>query len=377
MASAQPEQSRVLQDELTCTVCLDLYRDPHLLPCGHSFCKTCLDRLKRQANRGRLHCPECRDSHRCDTAFQKNFKLANIADDYRVNTTALSSRELLSSSLSAAGVSAVPCDYCLAVATETPGVSTAEEGASAASDSQEASAAASVAPMLAVRSCLKCEVSMCQEHVMPHLELPAFRQHPLIEPLNDFWKRRCPTHDEIFRYYRMDDRKCLCKACITEGRQVGHTVKAPYSATKDLQKFKNYCEQRFIKLGEEIKAKMVLFISRLQEALRFFEAESGLVIQKNISRISEDLTRLREARCSLEALMQENDPFRFIEAYQTTGIQCCTELTKPVFDPENVNMQRIFLRLSMDWYVKTFLEVELAHHFKAAIISLCKNLRVI
>lgn len=226
MASAQLEQSSVLQEELTCPVCLDLYRDPHLLPCGHNFCKTCLDRLKRQADRGRFRCPECRNSHRCGTNFQKNFKLANIADDYRhrrraptAAATALKSRELLSSSLSvqARSLFAVPCDYCPSVGAEASGVSAIVDGSAAAAavsqeggDKQEAAAtttaaasaaasAAAAASMFAVKTCLKCEVSMCQEHVKPHLELPAFREHPLTEPFNDFWKRKCPDHDEIYR----------------------------------------------------------------------------------------------------------------------------------------------------------------------------------
>lgn len=217
MASAQSEQSSVLQEELTCPVCLDLYRDPHLLPCGHNFCKTCLDRLKRQADRGRFRCPECRDSHRCGTNFQKNFKLANIADDYRhrrrattLAATALKSRELLTSSLpsqQARSVFAVPCDYCPSVAAEASGTSgdgpsVSQEGG----DKQEPAAAA--ASMFAVKTCLKCEVSMCQEHVKPHLELPAFREHPLTEPMNDFWKRKCPDHDEIYRYEACEHIYC-------------------------------------------------------------------------------------------------------------------------------------------------------------------------
>lgn len=197
-------------------MCLDLYRDPFLLPCGHNFCKACLDRLKRQAERGRFRCPECRDSHRCGN-FQKNFKLANIADDYRHRrraTTAAAaaskSREWLLSSLAAQparSVYAVPCDYCPSVGAEAPGTSAVGDGFPAASvsqegdDKQEAAAAAATAAssMFAVKTCLKCEVSMCQEHVKPHLELPAFREHPLTEPMNDFWKRKCPDHDEIYR----------------------------------------------------------------------------------------------------------------------------------------------------------------------------------
>lgn len=208
MASAQAEQSRVLQEELTCPVCLDLYRDPHLLPCGHNFCKTCLDHLKRQAERGRFRCPECRESHRCGTTFQKNFKLANIADDYRHRRRAataapitLKSRASLLPSLAAPQARsgfAVPCDYCPTVAAEASSASTAGDGSSAASVSQQVKQEAA-APMFAVKTCLKCEVSMCQEHVKPHLELPAFCEHPLTEPINDFWKRKCPDHDEIYR----------------------------------------------------------------------------------------------------------------------------------------------------------------------------------
>lgn len=195
-------------------MCLDLYRDPHLLPCGHNFCKNCLDHLKRQSERGRIRCPECRDSHRCGANFQKNFKLANIADDYRhrrratsAAAAALKSREAPSSSLAplkARGGFAVPCDYCPAVAADAPGGRDGSSGAAVpqeGGDTQEASAAAA-APTYAVKTCLKCEVSMCQEHVKPHLELPAFCEHPLTEPINDFWKRKCPEHDEIYRYCR-------------------------------------------------------------------------------------------------------------------------------------------------------------------------------
>uniref|UniRef100_A0A3Q4MMX5 RING-type domain-containing protein n=1 Tax=Neolamprologus brichardi TaxID=32507 RepID=A0A3Q4MMX5_NEOBR len=132
---------------LTCPVCLDLYRDPHLLPCGHNFCKTCLDRLKRQAERSHFRCPECRNSHQCNTNFQKNFKLANIADDYRhrrrvraMPPTALKSRDLPSSSLVPQpcrnGI-AVPCDYCPSGSAEAPAVSAAVDCSSAASVSQQ------------------------------------------------------------------------------------------------------------------------------------------------------------------------------------------------------------------------------------------------
>uniref|UniRef100_A0A3Q3XK79 Uncharacterized protein n=1 Tax=Mola mola TaxID=94237 RepID=A0A3Q3XK79_MOLML len=287
MAFSQSEQSSILQEELTCPVCLDLYRNPYLLPCGHNFCKNCLDHLKRQAERGRFRCPECRDSHKCEINFQKNFKLANISDDYR-----------------------------------------RRDGFPAAS------------------TCLKCEVSMCQEHVKPHLELSVFREHPLTEPVNDLGKRKCPDHEEMYRYYCMDDKVCVCNACTIEGGHSGHTIKTLRNTMKDLKvqltccqlyraerkccmeekklqeqkekerqnkKFLDDCEQGLTRLSEEIKAKVIRFITRLQACTHTHCDTNGQTIQKNISRICQDQARLQEVRCGIASLMQENDPFRFIE----------------------------------------------------------------
>ncbi|XP_056298355.1 E3 ubiquitin/ISG15 ligase TRIM25 isoform X4 [Pseudoliparis swirei] len=358
-AAAELEQFSVLQEELTCPVCLDLYRDPHLLPCGHNFCKSCMDRLKRQGDRGRFRCPECRDSHRCGVSFQKNFKLANIADDYRrlrrATAAASRSREPPPSSSSpqaeaARSPTAVPCDYC-------PSVGVGGEGPSAGGED-----GAAAAPSYAVKTCLKCEVSMCQEHVKPHLELPAFREHPLMEPMNDLWKRKCPDHDEIYRYYCMEDKTCVCNACTIEGGHYGHTIKTLRNTMKDLKgslekklhkverkyslaekklqeqkekerqnkKFLDDSEQFLARLGEDMKAAMLRFVEQLRECTRSHCSANGPLIEKNISRIGQDQARLREVRCGIEGLVQENDPFRFVEAYKTTGKQCRRRLSKKV-----------------------------------------------
>ena len=56
---------RVLQrveDELTCHVCLDTYKEPKLLQCFHIYCKLCLRKLVVEKDDGQLvlPCPECR-----------------------------------------------------------------------------------------------------------------------------------------------------------------------------------------------------------------------------------------------------------------------------------------------------------------------------
>ncbi len=47
-----------LSDQLTCSVCLDTYRDPKVLPCLHVFCTTCLERLVSRDGTS-LTCPNC------------------------------------------------------------------------------------------------------------------------------------------------------------------------------------------------------------------------------------------------------------------------------------------------------------------------------
>ncbi|KAK5868730.1 hypothetical protein PBY51_009720 [Eleginops maclovinus] len=57
-----------LEEDLTCSVCYSLFSDPRVLPCSHTFCKSCLDNLLQvTANysiwrplRLPLKCPNCR-----------------------------------------------------------------------------------------------------------------------------------------------------------------------------------------------------------------------------------------------------------------------------------------------------------------------------
>ena len=49
-----------LDDELTCPVCSDHFREPKVLPCLHYYCKTCVADLIKRAKGVPFNCPECR-----------------------------------------------------------------------------------------------------------------------------------------------------------------------------------------------------------------------------------------------------------------------------------------------------------------------------
>lgn len=336
MASSAGDSS-VLEEELTCPVCLDLYRDPHLLPCGHNFCLPCLRRLKGRSDRGRLRCPECRQTHRSAAAWQKNFKLANIADGFR--RRGQSERSTLSRSEPERGHTEVQCDYCPA------------EGADGGK---------------AVKTCLKCEVSMCPMHVRPHLELPAFREHPLVEPLADMSMRKCSDHDEMLRYYCVDERLFLCNACTIEGTHSGHSIKTLKNAMKDLKVYldiqqhktsrkllkveRNRQEQAEIErhakvyrddtdqhleaFRESSVAHLDGFLSSLRECMSSYDVEQSSGVQQNLSRISQDQSRLQEVRSGFQRLQQQGDAFQFIKDYNSSMKRYRRLLRKPLFLPD-------------------------------------------
>ncbi|KAJ8246521.1 hypothetical protein COCON_G00234900 [Conger conger] len=50
--------SSLLEEELSCPVCSEIFRDPVVLSCSHSFCKACLQQYWDQ--KGSQECPVCR-----------------------------------------------------------------------------------------------------------------------------------------------------------------------------------------------------------------------------------------------------------------------------------------------------------------------------
>ena len=48
---------KIVTDNLSCPVCYQLFKNPKYLPCHHSYCEQCLEKLRVQS---KIICPECR-----------------------------------------------------------------------------------------------------------------------------------------------------------------------------------------------------------------------------------------------------------------------------------------------------------------------------
>uniref|UniRef100_A0A8C5VVN6 Ring finger protein 135 n=1 Tax=Microcebus murinus TaxID=30608 RepID=A0A8C5VVN6_MICMU len=75
------------EDDLGCVICQGLLDWPATLPCGHSFCRDCLQGLWGARGAGgagrRWACPTCREGAAQQPRLRKNTLLQELADRYR------------------------------------------------------------------------------------------------------------------------------------------------------------------------------------------------------------------------------------------------------------------------------------------------------
>ena len=70
------------QTNLTCPVCYRLFKNPKYLPCYHSYCQGCLEKIQVQS---KITCPECRKVAKVPAGgvkeFTNNFFISRLVDD--------------------------------------------------------------------------------------------------------------------------------------------------------------------------------------------------------------------------------------------------------------------------------------------------------
>ncbi|XP_077997861.1 E3 ubiquitin-protein ligase TRIM45-like [Glandiceps talaboti] len=86
--------STVVDDDfLSCTICLEQYTNPKILPCFHTFCEECLHNLVRR-NNGILKCPICRVKSPLPNGgvskLERNFYLDRLLEDITTGPTSAS-----------------------------------------------------------------------------------------------------------------------------------------------------------------------------------------------------------------------------------------------------------------------------------------------
>ncbi|XP_061550182.1 tripartite motif-containing protein 16-like protein [Phycodurus eques] len=72
------------QDQFSCSVCLEVLRDPVTIPCGHSYCLGCIEDYWSRGNpqKAQYSCPQCRQEFKPKPLLNRNTVLGELVEKF-------------------------------------------------------------------------------------------------------------------------------------------------------------------------------------------------------------------------------------------------------------------------------------------------------
>ncbi|XP_041841146.1 tripartite motif-containing protein 16-like [Melanotaenia boesemani] len=299
-------------EKFSCSICLDLLKDPVTTSCGHSYCMNCIKtHWDEEDQRGIHSCPQCRKTFIPRPVLEKNILLAELVEE-----------------LKKTGLQAAPADHCYAGPEDVAcDVCTGRK-------------------LKAVKSCLVCQASYCEKHLQPHYEAPPLQKHKLVEPSKNLQQLICSRHDEVMKIFCRTDQQSICYLCLMDEHKGHETVPAAAERAekqKELEVSRQQIQQRIqdgekdVKLlQQEVEAingsadKAVEDSEKIfTELIRLIQKRSSDVKQQirsqqetEVSRVKElqekleqEITELKRKDGELEQLSHTEDHTQFLHNY--------------------------------------------------------------
>ncbi len=181
--------------EFNCSICLDLLKDPVTIPCGHSYCMSCITGYWDQK---RVYsCPQCRQTFTTRPVLSKNTMLAAVLE--KLKKTKL---EVARPAQCYSGSGDVECDVCTG------------------------------RKYKAIKSCLVCLESYCQTHFERHEEFRSGKRHKVTDAIGELKEMICPQHDKLKEIVCRTDQSCICYMCMVDEHKNHNTVSAVAERTE-------------------------------------------------------------------------------------------------------------------------------------------------
>ncbi|KAM9709549.1 E3 ubiquitin-protein ligase Midline-1 isoform 4-T8 [Menidia menidia] len=297
-----------LESELTCPICLELFEDPLLLPCAHSLCFNCAHRIlishctpsEPIQSISAFQCPTCRYvitlNQKGLEGLKRNVTLQNIIDRYQKASLSgpnspnetRRQRAIPDSRAMTSPADRVQCQFC----EQDP-------------------------PQDAVKTCVTCEVSYCEECLKAtHPNKKPFTGHRLIEPLLDSHLRglMCLEHqDEKVNMYCVTDEQLICALCKLVGRHRDHQVAA---LSDRYDKLKVNASRQENKLLEECDLLINIIQQRRQIIATKIKEGKAVRLRKlaqQIASCKQCIERSSSLITQVDQTLKETDHARFLQ----------------------------------------------------------------
>uniref|UniRef100_A0A8D0AZ61 Tripartite motif-containing protein 16-like n=1 Tax=Sander lucioperca TaxID=283035 RepID=A0A8D0AZ61_SANLU len=239
-------------ETFSCSICLDLLKDPVTTSCGHNYCMNCIKtHWDGEDHKNIYSCPQCRQTFRPRPVLLKNTMLADLVE------------ELKKTGLQAAPADHyVACDFCTG------------------------------RKLKAHKSCLMCLMSYCDQHLQPHYDVPQLKKHKLVEPSKKLQENVCSCHDEVMKMFCRTDQQLICYLCLMDEHKGHDTVSAAAERTerqKKLKESRQNIQQRIQDREKDVKL--------LQQQVEAINLSADKAVEDS-EKIFTELIRLLEKRSS-------------------------------------------------------------------------------
>ncbi|XP_076736747.1 tripartite motif-containing protein 16-like [Maylandia zebra] len=276
------------RETFSCSICLDLLKDPVTTTCGHSYCRNCIKGFWDEEDRKGIHsCPQCRKTFIPRPVLEKNTMLAALVEQ-----------------LKKTGLQAAPADHCYAGPEDV------------------ACDVCTERKLKAIKSCLVCLISYCEKHLQPHYDSPSFKKHKLVAPSKKLQENICSRHDEVMKIFCRTDQQSICYLCLMDEHKGHETVPAAAERTekqKELEVRRLNIQQRIQErekdvklLQQEVEAingsadKAVEDSEKMfTELIRLLQKRSSDVKQQVRSQQETEVSRVKELQEKLEQEIAE------------------------------------------------------------------------